>query len=188
MNKKRLIIGMSGSSGMIYAIHLLQLLQPMQVETHLVISKAAQLTLAHETDVSLHALKALADVCYPYQDIAAPIASGSFKTSGMIVIPCSMKSLSEIAHGFGNNLLSRAADVVLKERRRLVLVPRESPLHSVHLQNMLQVTQMGGIICPPVPAFYHRPQTIMDIVNDTVGRILDLFDIDTHFTRWGEQD
>lgn len=188
MNKPRLIIGISGSSGIIYAIRLLQILQPMPIETHLIISKAAQLTLAYETSMSLKELKALADVYHPYQDIAAPIASGGFKTMGMIIAPCSMKSLGEIAHGTGGNLLARAADVVLKERRRLVLMPRESPLHLGHLQNMVTLTQMGGIICPPVPAFYHNPKTIMDIVDDSASRVLDLFDIDSGFMRWGDDD
>ena len=137
--------------------------------------------------MSLDHIKSLASVYHPVTDIGASIASGSFKTMGMIVGPCSMKSLAEIAHGLSGNLISRAADVVLKERRRLVLMPRESPLHQVHLQNMLTVTQMGGIICPPVPAFYHRPDTIMDIVNDTVSRVLDLFDLDSGLLRpWGE--
>lgn len=185
MNKPRLIIGISGSSGIIYGIRLLEALQSMPVETHLVISKAAQLTRAHETTLTASELKALADVYHPYNDIAASIASGSYKTIGMIIAPCSMKTLGEIAHGIAGNLLTRAADVVLKERRRLVLMPRESPLHLGHLQNMVSVTQMGGIICPPVPAFYHKPQHIMDLVNDSVGRVLDLFELENDLTkRW----
>jgi 4-hydroxy-3-polyprenylbenzoate decarboxylase len=185
MQKSRLIIGISGSSGIIYGIRLLEALKSMSVETHLVVSKAAQLTRAHETTLSAAELKALADVYYPYHNIAASIASGSYKTMGMIVAPCSMKTLGEIAHGIAGNLLTRAADVVLKERRRLVLMPRESPLHLVHLQNMVSITQMGGIICPPVPAFYHKPLEIMDLVNDTVGRILDLFELENNLTkRW----
>ena len=187
MNKPRLIIAISGASGIIYGIRFLEILQTMAVETHLVISKSAQLARSYETDMSLDQIKSLASVYHPVTDIGASIASGSFKTMGMIVGPCSMKSLAEIAHGLSGNLISRAADVVLKERRRLVLMPRESPLHQVHLQNMLTVTQMGGIICPPVPAFYHRPDTIMDIVNDTVSRALDLFDLDSGLLRhWGE--
>jgi 4-hydroxy-3-polyprenylbenzoate decarboxylase len=187
MNKPRLIIAISGASGIIYGIRFLEILQTMAVETHLVISKSAQLARSYETDMSLDQIKSLASVYHPVTDIGASIASGSFKTMGMIVGPCSMKSLAEIAHGLSGNLISRAADVVLKERRRLVLMPRESPLHQVHLQNMLTVTQMGGIICPPVPAFYHRPDTIMDIVNDTVSRVLDLFDLDSGLLRpWGE--
>ena len=187
MTNPRLIIGISGSSGIIYGIRLLQVLQPLPIETHLVVSKAAQLTRAYETTINASELKSLADVYHPVRDIAAPIASGSFKTMGMIIAPCSMKSLSEIAHGFSGNLLTRAADVVLKERRRLVLMPRESPLHLMHLQNMVAVTQMGGIICPPVPAFYHKPTTIEELVDDTVGRVLDLFGIENALARrWGE--
>lgn len=188
MNKQRLIIGITGSSGIIYGIRLLEVLQAMDIETHLVVSRAGQLTRAYETQLNLTSLKALADVYHPCTDIAASIASGSFKTMGMIIAPCSMNSLAEIAHGISNTLLSRAADVVLKERRRLVLIPRESPLHLGHLKNMTRVTEMGGIICPPVPAFYNKPTTIMDLVDDTVGRVLDLFDIDSNLSpRWGEE-
>ena len=187
MNNPRLIIGISGASGIIYAIRLLQVLQALPIETHLVISKAAQLTRAYETSMSAAELKSLADVYHRCSDIAAPIASGSFKTLGMIVAPCSMKSLGEIAHGIGGNLLTRAADVVLKERRRLVLMPRESPLNLAHLQNMVAITQMGGIICPPVPAFYHQPDSVMDLVNDSVALVLDLFELDSGLLRpWGE--
>ena len=183
----RIIIGISGSSGIIYAIRLLELLKKMPIETHLVITRAGALTRAYETTLSLQALKDLADYIHPIQDIAAPIASGSFKTLGMIVVPCSMKTLGEIAHGIGGNLLSRAADVVLKERRKLILLPREAPLHQVHLQNMLTITQMGGIIFPPVPAFYQNPKTIDDIINETVCRVLDLFDLcPSSYKRWGE--
>lgn len=189
LNKPRIIVGISGSSGVIYGIRLLEILKTLSIETHLVVTKAAQLTLSYETEMRPAALKALADITYPISDIAAPIASGSFKTLGMIIAPCSMKSLAEIAHGISGNLLTRAADVVLKERRRLVLIPRESPLHMVHLQNMLQVTQMGGIICPPVPAFYHKPESVLELVNESLGRVLDLFDIDSGFVRrWGESD
>lgn len=186
MNKPRLIVGISGASGIIYGIRLLEILQTLPVETHLVVSKAAELARAYETDVGVDELKSKATVYYRYNDIAAPIASGSYKTMGMIIAPCSMKSLAEIAHGISGSLLTRAADVVLKERRRLVLMPRETPLNQVHLQNMLTITQMGGVICPPVPAFYHRPQSIMDIVNDTVSRALALFDLDSGLLRpWG---
>lgn len=184
----RLIIGISGSSGIIYGIRLLQVLQKLAIETHLVISKAGQLTRAYETDLSAAELKALADVYHPCTDITASIASGSYKTMGMIIAPCSMKTLGEIAHGISGTLLTRAADVVLKERRKLVLLPRETPLHLTHLNNMVTITQMGGIICPPVPAFYNKPQSIDDIVDDTVGRILDLFDLDSGLVkRWGEK-
>lgn len=187
MSIPRIIIGMSGSSGIIYGIRLLEELRKLSVETHLVVSQAAQLTRAYETSLSKADLNQLADVVYPIGNIAAPIASGSFRTMGMIVAPCSMKTLGEIAHGIGGNLLTRAADVVLKERRRLVLMPREAPLHLVHLQNMVAVTQMGGIIFPPVPAFYQKPNTIDDLVNDTVSRVLDMFDLDCGLVpRWGE--
>lgn len=183
----RIILGITGSSGIIYAIRLLEVLKTLPIETHLVVSKAGQLTRAYESDLSLSDLKSLADVYHSCTDISASIASGSFKTMGMIVAPCSMKTLGEIAHGIGNTLLTRAADVVLKERRRLVLLPRETPLHLGHLQNMVQVTQMGGIIFPPVGAFYNKPQSIADLVDDTVGRVLDMFDIDSGLVRrWGE--
>ena len=187
-HKPRLIIGISGSSGIIYGIRLLQVLQKLAIETHLVVSKAGQLTRAYETDISAAELKAMADVYHPCTDITASIASGSFKTLGMIIAPCSMKTLGEIAHGISSTLLTRAADVVLKERRKLVLLPRETPLHLTHLNNMVTITQMGGIICPPVPAFYNKPQSIEDLVNDTVGRVLDLFDLESGLVnRWGEK-
>ncbi|WP_133128071.1 UbiX family flavin prenyltransferase [Legionella nagasakiensis] len=187
MSKPRLIIGISGSSGIIYGVRLLQVLQNMAVETHLVISKAAQLTRAYETSLTAAELKSLADVYHPCTDIAASIASGSFKTLGMIIAPCSMKTLGEITHGITGNLLTRAADVILKERRRLVLMPRESPLHLGHLQNMVAVTQMGGIVCPPVPAFYTKPESIDDLIDNSIGRVLDLFSLDHPLAkRWGE--
>jgi len=186
-NHPRLIIGISGSSGIIYGIRLLQVLKKLPIETHLVVSKAGQLTRAYETSMSAAELKSLADVSHSCTDITASIASGSFKTLGMIIAPCSMKTLGEIANGISSTLLSRAADVVLKERRRLVLLPRETPLHLGHLNNMVSITQMGGIICPPVPAFYNKPQSIDDIVDDTVGRVLDLFDLDCGLVkRWGD--
>lgn len=181
----RLIIGITGSSGILYGIRLLEVLKSMPVETHLVVSKAGQLTRAYETDLNLTQLKALADVYHSVTNIASPLASGSFKTMGMIIAPCSMNTLSEVAHGVSGNLLTRAADVVLKERRRLVLMPRESPLHLGHLQNMVMVTQLGGIVFPPVPAFYQQPKSIADLVDDTVGRVLDLFDLDNDLVkRW----
>lgn len=187
MPHPRLIIGISGASGIIYGIRLLEILKTLPIETHLVVSKAGQLTRAYETSMTLGELKALADVYYANTDVAAAIASGSFKTMGMIIAPCSMKTLGEIAQGISSSLLTRAADVVLKERRRLVLIPRETPLHLRHLENMVSITQMGGIICPPVPAFYNNPQTIMDIVNDTVSRVLELFDLDSGLQKpWGE--
>lgn len=189
MSKKRIIIGMSGSSGIIYGIRLLQVLRELSIETHLVVSRAAQLTRAYETELTTAELKAMASVYHNCGDIAATIASGSFRTMGMIIAPCSMKTLGEIAHGTGDTLLTRAADVVLKERRRLVIMPREAPLHLGHLQNMVAITQMGGIVFPPVPAFYQKPATIEDLVNDTVGRVLDLFDLDSGLVqRWGEDE
>ncbi len=179
MTTPRLIIGITGASGTIYGIRLLEVLKALPIETHLIVTKAGQLTRTYETELSLDALKALADVYHPPNDIAASIASGSFKTLGMIVAPCSMNTLSEIAHGVSGELLTRAADVVLKERRRLVLLPREAPLHLGHLRNMTAVTEMGGVIYPPVPAFYHKPKNIAAMVDETVGRVLDLFGLET---------
>ena len=182
---QHIIIGITGSSGIIYGIRLLEILKQLEIITHLIITPTGLITLTYETDLCKSDLIALADVYHPYKDLTASIASGSFQTMGMIVAPCSMKSLSEIAHGIGSNLLTRAADVTLKERRRLVLLPREAPLHKGHINNMLQVTDMGGIIFPPVPAFYQRPQTVNDIINDTVGRVLDLFAIESGLVqRW----
>lgn len=185
----RLIIGISGASGAIYGIRLLQILRRngLGIETHLVMSKTAGLTLGCETDLSLAEIHALADKVHAIDDMAAPIASGSFRTKGMIVAPCSMRSMSEIAMGTTSTLLTRAADVVLKERRRLVLMTRETPLHTGHLRTMTRLSEIGAIIAPPVPAFYARPSTLADMVDHTVGRVLDLFDIDTDATqRWGE--
>lgn len=183
----RLIVAISGSSGIIYGIRLLQILQKLEVETHLIVSKAGQLTRAYETNMSAAELKALATVYHPCMDIGASLASGSFKTMGMIIAPCSMKTLGEIAHGISSSLLTRAADVVLKERRKLILLPRESPLHLMHLNNMVTITQMGGIICPPVPAFYNKPQSIEDLIDNTLGRVLDLFHLDSGLVKpWGK--
>jgi len=186
--KQRLIIGISGASGVCYGIRLLELLKSCaDIETHLVLSKAAKQTLHYETEQTAAQIEALADYSYRYQDIAAAIASGSFITMGMIVAPCSMRSLAEIATGNTNSLLTRAAEVVLKERRRLVLLTRESPLHLVHLENMLKVTQMGGIIAPPMPAFYNQPQSMQDLVTHSIGRALDLFNIHLpEVKRWRE--
>lgn len=185
---ERLVIGVSGASGVIYAIRLLQVLRDVEnIETHLVISNSAKQTVLLETDYSVEYVEALATRVYRFNDVAAAISSGSFKTRGMVVVPCSMKTLSSIAHSFGENLLSRAADVTLKEHRRLVLVPRETPLHLGHLRLLTAVAELGAIVVPPMPAFYHRPQTIDDIVNQTVNRVLDLLDIElSHdlFTRW----
>jgi len=186
-DKPRLIVGISGASGVIYGIRMLEALNKLPVESHLVMSKSAEMTIAYETDMKSADVKALADVVYPIGDIGAAISSGSFRTMGMVVAPCTIRSLSEIASGVTSSLLSRAADVVLKERRRLVLMLRETPLHAGHVQSMLRATEMGAIIAPPVPAFYTRPQTLDDIVNQTVGRVLDLFEIDSGLPqRWGE--
>ena len=185
MSTARIIVGITGASGMIYGIRLLEILRSTPIETHLIVSKSAQLTRTYETNLSLAELKALADVYHSWNNIGASIASGSFQTMGMIVAPCSMKTLAEITHGTSDNLIGRAADVTLKERRKLVLMPRESPLHLGHLQNMVSVTQQGAIICPAMPAFYTKPKTIDDIINYSAGRILDLFDIDVGIVeRW----
>ncbi|MBB3169377.1 UbiX family flavin prenyltransferase [Simiduia aestuariiviva] len=173
----RLIIGISGASGVVYGVRLLQLLQATEVETHLVMSKAAELTLAYETEYKPEDVKALADVVHAPKNIGASIASGSFKTAGMIVAPCSIKSMGEIATGITASLLSRAADVVLKERRRLVLMVRETPLHTGHLRTMTALSEMGAVIAPPVPAFYAKPDSLQDMVDHSLARLLDLYDI-----------
>lgn len=183
----RLIIGMSGASGAAYGIRLLEILRDHPVETHLVMSKAAALTITAETDHTVERVRALADVSYPVGDVGAGIASGSFRTRGMVIAPCSIKTLSEVANCAAGNLLARAADVTLKERRRLVLMVRETPLHAGHLRLMSQATEAGAIIMPPVPAFYARPASLADMVDHTVGRVLDLFDIDSGLAhRWKE--
>lgn len=183
---RRLIVGISGASGVIYGARLLQLLRNTGVETHLVMSKTAEVTFAHETKMKIADVKALANVNHPIDNMAAPISSGSFPTIGMIVAPCSIRSMSEIATGVTSTLLTRAADVTLKERRRLVLMVRETPLHAGHLRNMAALSEMGAIIAPPVPAFYAKPASIEDMVDHTVGRVLDLFDIDIGLVRrWG---
>ncbi len=182
---RRLIVGMSGASGAIYGIRILQALQGSGIETHLVMSESARVTLASESDMTCPEVEALATQVHHVRNIGATVSSGSFKTMGMVVAPCSIRSLSEIAWGGTGSLLTRAADVVLKERRRLVLMLRETPLHAGHIQSMLQATQSGAIIMPPVPAFYAKPKTIDDIVNHSVGRVLDLFDIETDWVvRW----
>jgi len=187
--RKRIVVGISGASGAIYGIRLLQLLRTLDIESHLVMSRSAMVTLGCETDLKPADLHALADHHYSNNDIGAAISSGSFRTAGMIVAPCSVKSLSEIATGVTCGLLTRAADVVLKERRRLVLMVRETPLHLGHLRSMTQVTEIGAIVMPPVPALYTRPQTIDDIVDHSVGRVLDLFGIDNPLVRrWGDAD
>ena len=176
---KRLIVGISGASGAIYGVRLLQVLRDVAgVETHLVMSQAARQTLSLETDLSLRDVQALADVVHDARDIAASISSGSFKTAGMVILPCSIKTLSGIVNSYTDTLVTRAADVVLKERRPLVLCVRETPLHLGHLRLMTQAAELGAVIMPPVPAFYHRPQTLDDVINQTVNRVLDQFDID----------
>ena len=180
---RRLIVGISGASGFVYGQRLLQMLQPLDLEVHLVVSKSALLTMATETHCKLAELGALVHQLQRNEDIGASIASGSFRTLGMVVAPCSMKTLAEIATGNTASLLSRAADVVLKERRRLVLLARETPLSLVHLRNMVSVTEMGAIVAPPVPAFYARPKDLDQMVDHTLGRVLDLFDIDSQAVR-----
>lgn len=187
MNKStNLVVGISGASGAIYGIELLKALKDLKIETHLVVSKSAQITIAQETAYSLPQVHGFASHVHSASDMAAAISSGSFKTMGMIVAPCSVRSLAEIATGTTTTLLTRAADVTLKERRRLVLMVRETPLHSIHLKNMLTLADMGVIISPPVPAFYSKPISLHDMVMHTVGRMLDLFEIDHDLVkRWG---
>jgi flavin prenyltransferase len=185
--RPRLVIGISGASGAIYGARLLELLQPLPVETHLVMSRSAEVTLALETDLKPADLRARADVAYRAGDLAAPISSGSFQTLGMIVAPCSVRSMAEIATGATTTLLTRAADVALKERRRLVLMVRETPLHTGHLRTMTALSEMGAVIAPPVPAFYAKPHSLAEMIDQTLGRVLDLFGLDAGTVRrWGE--
>jgi flavin prenyltransferase len=180
-----LIVGISGASGAIYGIRLLETLRRLGIQSHLVMSKAAEMTISYEIDRHPADVKKLADVVYPIGDLGAPISSGSFPTMGMIIAPCSVRSLAEIATGVTSSLLTRAADVTLKERRRLVLMLRETPLHSGHLRNMLALSDMGAIVAPPVPAFYARPKNLEEMVDHSIGRVLDLFGIDTgRVKRW----
>ncbi|WP_188420026.1 UbiX family flavin prenyltransferase [Oxalicibacterium solurbis] len=183
---KRLIVAITGATGVIYGVRLLQALRAIAgVETHLLVSEAGVLNLHQELDLNRKDVEALADVTYNVRDIGAAIASGSFQSDGMIVAPCSMKTLAAVAHGFSDNLIARAADVTLKERRRLVLMVRETPFNLAHLRNMTAVTEMGGIIFPPLPGFYHRPASIEEMVDHTLGRVLDLFDLQhTLAPRW----
>ncbi|MBV4411885.1 UbiX family flavin prenyltransferase [Enterobacteriaceae bacterium YMB-R22] len=189
---KRLIVGLSGASGAAYGVRLLEVLKPLAgVETHLVISQAARQTLALETDYSLRDVQALADVAHDARDIAASLSSGSFRTHGMVILPCSIKTLSGIVNSYTDSLLTRSADVVLKEHRPLVLCVRETPLHLGHLRLMTQAAEMGAVIMPPLPAFYHRPHSLQDIIDQTVNRVLDQFDISLPadlFTRWRGAD
>lgn len=185
---KRLVVGISGATGAIYGIRLLEFLSKSDVETHLVISTSAEKTIRMETDWTVDQVKALATVTYNMDDVGADISSGSFHAEGMVVVPCSIKSLSAIANSYNENLLIRAADVALKERRKLVLVVRETPLHRGHLSLMLNVADAGAVILPPIPAFYFLPKTLDDIINHTVGRALDVFNIDhSLFNRWGSK-
>ena len=184
---KRIVVAISGASGAIYGVRLLQTLAVLgNVQTHLTVSDAGLLNLQQELDMDRAAVEALADVAYPVRDVGAAIASGSFLCDGMVVAPCSMRTLAAIAHGMSDNLIARAADVMLKERRRLILMVRETPLNLAHLRNMTSVTEMGGIVFPPVPSFYHRPQSIADLVDHTVSRVVDLLGFpQVHAPRWG---
>ncbi len=183
--QRRLVVGITGASGGIYGIRLLESLKGSGIESHLVLSRAAEMTIAYETSYAIKDVKALAHTIYQVGDIGAAVSSGSFQTLGMVILPCSMKTLAEIATGVTTTLLSRAADVTLKERRRLVLVPRETPLHLGHLRNMTAATEMGAIIAPPMPGFYAMPQSLDDMINHTVGRVLDLFGLDAGLVkRW----
>ncbi len=185
--KPRLIIGLSGASGVVYGVRLLKMLRPMEVETHLVMTKASEVTLAHETDLRVQDVRDLADEVHGIADLAAPISSGSFKTLGMIVAPCSIKSAAEIAGGVTATLLSRAADVTLKERRRLVLMVRETPLHTGHLRMLTTLSELGAVVAPPVPAFYAKPASLDAMIDHTLGRVLDLFGLECGtLARWGE--
>jgi 4-hydroxy-3-polyprenylbenzoate decarboxylase len=186
--KQRLIVGITGASGAIYGVTALKALRTLGVETHLIISRSGQITLAHETDMKISEVGAMADVVYRIDDIGAAISSGSFRTMGMLIAPCSVRTLAEIASGVTSTLLTRAADVILKERRRLVLMVRETPFHLGHLRAMTQVTEMGAIVMPPLPAFYAKPKTLDDMVGHSVGRALDLFGIGNDLVqRWGEK-
>jgi 4-hydroxy-3-polyprenylbenzoate decarboxylase len=183
--RPRIIVGITGASGAIYGVRLLELLKGSRIEAHVIISKAAKITIAYETHLKVSEIESLATVVHPIDDIAAACSSGSFQTLGMIIAPCSIKTMSEIAAGTTSNLISRAADVALKERRRVVLLLRETPLHIGHIRSMAAVTEAGAIVYPPVPAFYSRPQTLEEMVDHTLGRVLDLFDLEVGFVkRW----
>jgi len=183
----RLIIAITGASGVVYGQRLLTVLREKKVETHLIISKAAEQLIKHELKTTKKRLEALASHVYDAEDLTAPIMSGSFKTDGMVIIPCTMKTLAGIAHGYSDNLILRAADVTLKERRRLILVPRETPLNAVHLRNMVELARLGAVIVPAMPAFYHKPQKIEDLVDFVVGKVLDILGVEHKlFKRWSE--
>ena len=184
-----LVVGISGASGVIYGVRILEILRDLGIPSHLVMSRSAEVTLAHETDLKVAAVRALATRCYAQTDIGAAISSGSFRTRGMVVAPCSIRSMAEIASGVTSGLLTRAADVVLKERRRLVLMVRETPLHAGHLRSMAALSDLGAVIAPPVPAFYARPGSLAEMVDHTVGRVLDLFGIESGgVRRWKGQE
>lgn len=185
--QKRIIVAISGASGAVYGVRLLQVLRDLgNVQTHLTVSDAGLLNVQQELDMSRSQVEALADVVYPVREVGAAIASGSFQCDGMVVAPCSMRTLAAVAHGLSDNLITRAADVMLKERRRLILMVRETPLNLAHLHNMTSVTEMGGIIFPPLPSFYHRPQTLVDMIDHTVSRVVDLLGLpQTQAPRWG---
>lgn len=186
-HRQRLIVGVSGATGIVYAARALTVLRSLGIETHLIVSRAADLTRAYETDLSKEELASLADHVYNINDVGAPMSSGSFLTLGMLIVPASMRSVAEIATGVSSSLLTRAADVVLKERRRLVLMVRETPLNLIHLRNMVTITEAGGIIFPPVPAFYFRPTTLEEVIDQSVGRALDQFGLHTDtYPRWCE--
>lgn len=187
VNDQRMIVGISGASGIVYGIRALEALRELGIESHMVASKAAEMTLGYETEMRIAELRGLADHVYKMGDVGASIASGSFRTRGMLIAPCSVRTMSEIASGVTSSLLTRAADVVLKERRPLVLMLRETPFHIGHIRTMATLTEMGAVICPPLPAFYAKPKTIEDLVDQSVGRALDLFDLEWSPTRrWGE--
>ena len=185
MSKRRLVVGVTGATGSLYATRLLERARSCpDIETHLVVSSSGVLNLKHELGIGRQEINSLADHVYNIRDVGATIASGAFKTAGMVIVPCSMRTLAAVAHGFSDNLITRAADVTLKERRRLVMVVRETPFNLAHLRNMTAVTEMGGIVFPPLPAFYHRPETIEEMVDHSVARILDLVGIDTGAASW----
>lgn len=185
---RRIVVGITGASGVAYGIRALEVLRQANIETHLILSKAAELTMTYETDFKSGDVRSMASACYSFGDIGAAISSGSFRTMGMLIVPCSVKTMSEIATGVTGTLMSRAADVVLKERRRLVLGVRETPLHSGHLRTLLQLSDMGAVVAPLVPAFYSRPRSLEALVDHTVGRLLDLFDIETDIVkRWKQE-
>ena len=182
---RRLVVAVTGATGAIYAVRMLETLRAVpDVETHLIVSASGVLNIRHELDASRQDVYALADVTHSVRDVGATLASGAFSTAGMVIVPCSMRTLAAVAHGLSDNLITRAADVTLKERRRLVLMVRETPLNLAHLRNMTAVTEMGGIVFPPLPAFYHRPQSVEQMVDHTVARVLQLFDIDVPGPQW----